>query len=215
MGADKNSSPKRELDLCPKFTTKDSHTSLPRSRSHNGPTNPRSKPQTIPKRKRNSRSKGRSNSAQHQTDSLRGWGGRSSDTGWTVRDPRADSPLNATEPPEAHPEMRTVRTLPANYPRATCAVWTVRDLWADGPPNLLPQNFGSSKDPHVSSQELDEQAKNSHLADGPRATTGQSASPRTEQLEVKTEKSTSPIPPWISQMACALEERIGADVKRP
>jgi hypothetical protein len=49
MGADKNSSPKRELGLYPKFTTKDSHTSLPRSHSHNGPTNPRNKPQTIPK----------------------------------------------------------------------------------------------------------------------------------------------------------------------
>jgi hypothetical protein len=34
MGADKNYSPKREPDLCPKFTTKDSHTNLPRSRSH-------------------------------------------------------------------------------------------------------------------------------------------------------------------------------------
>jgi hypothetical protein len=43
MGADKNFSPKRELGLCPKFTTKDSHTSLPRSRSHNRPTNPRNK----------------------------------------------------------------------------------------------------------------------------------------------------------------------------
>jgi hypothetical protein len=31
MGADKNSSPKRELGLCPKSTTKDSHTSLSRS----------------------------------------------------------------------------------------------------------------------------------------------------------------------------------------
>jgi hypothetical protein len=45
MGADKNSSPKRELGLCPKYTTKDSHTSLLRSRSHNGPptlgTNPK------------------------------------------------------------------------------------------------------------------------------------------------------------------------------
>jgi hypothetical protein len=46
MGADKNSSPKRELGLCPKFTTKDPHMSLPKSRSHNGPTNPRSKPRT-------------------------------------------------------------------------------------------------------------------------------------------------------------------------
>jgi hypothetical protein len=35
----------------PKFTTKNSHTSLPRSRSHYGRTNPRNKPQTIPKGK--------------------------------------------------------------------------------------------------------------------------------------------------------------------
>jgi hypothetical protein len=34
----------RELGLCPKFTTKDSHTSLSRSRSHNRPTNPRNNP---------------------------------------------------------------------------------------------------------------------------------------------------------------------------
>jgi hypothetical protein len=77
----------------------------------------------------------------------------------------------------------------------------MRDLRADGPPNLLPQNLGTSKDLHASSQKLDEHAKNSHLADGVRATGGEPASPRTEQPEVKTEKSTSPIPPWISQTA--------------
>jgi hypothetical protein len=125
----------------------------------------------------------------------------SADTERTVRDPRADSTLNATEPPKVHPEMWTVCTLPADCPRATCIARMVRVLRADGPPNLLPQNFGTSKDLHASSQELDENAKKSHLADGPRATGGQSASPRIEQPEVKTEKTTSPIPPWISQMA--------------
>jgi hypothetical protein len=69
MGADKNSSPKRELGLCPKFTIKDSHTSLPRSRSRYRPTNPRNKLQTIPKQKHESRSKGLSNSMRHQADS--------------------------------------------------------------------------------------------------------------------------------------------------
>jgi hypothetical protein len=152
MGADKNSSPKRELALCPKFTTMDSHTNLPRSHSHNRPTNPRNKPQTIPKRKRNSRSKGLSNSAQHQAEGPRGWGGRSADTGTTVRDPRADSLWKATEPLEEHPEMRTVCTLPAYHPRANCATQTVCDLRADGPPNLLPQNFGTLKDLCASSQ---------------------------------------------------------------
>jgi hypothetical protein len=111
--------------------------------------------------------------------------------------------------------MRTVHTLPADCPRATCATWTVRDLRADGPPNLLPQNFGTSNDQRASSQELNEHAKDSHLAAGPRATGGQSTNPRTEQPKVKTEKSTFPIPPWISQTAWALEERFGGDVKRP
>jgi hypothetical protein len=104
-----------------------------RSRSHNGPTNPRNKPQTIPKRKRNSRSKGLSNSAHHQADGLRGWGGRSEDTRRTV-----------------------------------C------DLRADGSPNLMPQYFGTLKDPRANSQELDEHTTNTERADSPRATGGQS-----------------------------------------
>jgi hypothetical protein len=112
MGADKNSYPKRELGICLKFTTKDSHTSLPRARNHNGPTNPRNKLQTILKWKHDSRSKGLSYPAKAQADGPRGWGGRSARTRRTVCDPWADSPLNATEPLEAHPEMRTVRTLP-------------------------------------------------------------------------------------------------------
>jgi hypothetical protein len=41
MGADKNSS--QELGLCPQITSQESRTHLPRSRSHNGPTDPRNK----------------------------------------------------------------------------------------------------------------------------------------------------------------------------
>jgi hypothetical protein len=78
---------------------------------------------------------------------------------------------------------------------------TVRYPYADGPTNLLQQNFDTSKDLRASSLELDEHAMNSQLADGPQAMGGQSASPRIEQPEVKTEKSTSPIPPCISQTA--------------
>jgi hypothetical protein len=85
MGADKNSSPKRELGLCPKFTTKDSHTSLPRSRSHNGPTSLGTNPQTIPKRKHDSRSKGLSCPSVHQADCPRPLGGPSARVRWTVR----------------------------------------------------------------------------------------------------------------------------------
>jgi hypothetical protein len=58
---------------------------LPRSRSPSGPTNPRNKPQTIPKLKRNSRSEGVSNSAQAQADGPRGGGGRSARSRRTVR----------------------------------------------------------------------------------------------------------------------------------
>jgi hypothetical protein len=85
MGADKNFSPKRELSLDPKFTTKESHTSLPRSRSHDGRTNPRNKPQTVPKRKHKQRRKGLSCSAAVQAEGPRPWGGLSATTARTVR----------------------------------------------------------------------------------------------------------------------------------
>jgi hypothetical protein len=148
-------------------------------------------------------------------DGPRAWGGRSTDTGRTVRYPQADGLLFATERPNTHPDMRTVRTWSSDGPRATGATQTVRDPQADSPApmrtvrypntdgltNQLQQNFNTSKDLRASSQELDEHATKLHLADGPQARGGQSCSPRTEQPEVKTEKSTSPIPPWISQTA--------------
>jgi hypothetical protein len=133
MGADKNFSPKRELTVYPKFTTKDSHTSFPRSRSHTRPTNPRNKPLMIPKRKHDTRSKGLSCPAKTLADGPRGRGGRSARIGRMVRNPRAEGPLNATGPPAAHSEKRTVRTIHADCPRATRAARTVRGLWADGP----------------------------------------------------------------------------------
>jgi hypothetical protein len=133
MGADKNSSPKRELDPYPKFTTKDSHTSLPRSRSHYGASNPSNKPQMIPKRKHEPRSKGLSCPANTQAYSPRPRGGPSAVTGRTVRYPRADDPLNVTERSDEHPNAQTVRTWLSDSPRATRAAWSVRGLWADGP----------------------------------------------------------------------------------
>jgi hypothetical protein len=108
---------------------------LPRSRSHYGPTNPRNKPQTIPKQKHEPRSKGLSNPAQCQADGPRAWGGQSADTGRTVRYPRADGPLIATERPDVHSNTWTVRTSSTDGSRATGAVRTVRDVQADGPPN--------------------------------------------------------------------------------
>jgi hypothetical protein len=88
MGSDKNSCPKRELGLYPKFTTRDSHTSLPRSRSHNRRTNPRNKPQMIPKRKHKARSKGLSCPETAQADCPRSRGGLSTGTTRTVREAR-------------------------------------------------------------------------------------------------------------------------------
>jgi hypothetical protein len=76
MGVDKKSSPKSRTRLYPIFTTKDSHMTLPWSRSHNGPTNPRNKSQTNHKRKRNSRSKGLRRSVkpeEHDPQCTGGW----------------------------------------------------------------------------------------------------------------------------------------------
>jgi hypothetical protein len=114
MGADKNSSPKRELGLCPKFTTTNSHTSLPRSQSHNRPTNTRHKPQTIPKQKQNSRSKGLSSTAKPQADCSRPPGGPSAWVRRTVRELR--------QTVEKH--SRTSSTAPSI---------TDRPQWACGP----------------------------------------------------------------------------------
>jgi hypothetical protein len=193
---------------------------LPSSRSHNGPTNPRNKPQTILKRKHNSRSKELSCPTKAQVDGPRGCGGRSESTGRMVRKHRADGlrpssgqSKKTTEPPVPYREKWTVCALSPNGPRATGATRTVRGLQADslactrtvrypytdGPTNTPQRNFDTSKDLRARSQELDVHVKNSHHVDGSRATGGQSAGPRTGQHEVKIEKSTSPIPPWISQ----------------
>jgi hypothetical protein len=118
---------------------------LPRSRSHYGPTNPRNKPQTIPKRKHESRSKGLSNPAQCQADGPRAWVGQSADTGWTDRYPRADNVLIATKRPDAHSNTRMVRTSFTDGPRATGATRTVRGVQADGPPNFTwPKTVGQT-----------------------------------------------------------------------
>jgi hypothetical protein len=173
MEADKSSFPKRELGLRPKFTTKDSHRSFPRSHSYNRPTN-HSESETPGAKDLAALHNTKQTVREAGANGPRGWSERSAVTGRTVRNPRVDSPKNATEPPEAHPKIRTVRSLPAYCPRATCAERMVRDLQADGPPNHLPQNFGTSKDPRANSQELDEHAMNTERADSPRDTSGQS-----------------------------------------
>jgi hypothetical protein len=107
MGADKNSSRERTQPI-PQIHNQGFPHEFAKVSSHSGPTNPRNKLQTISKRKHNSRSKGLSNTAQCQADGPRAWGGRSADTGRTIRYPWADGPLIATERLNAHPETRTV-----------------------------------------------------------------------------------------------------------
>jgi hypothetical protein len=102
MGADKNSSPKRELGLCPKSTTKDSHTSLPRSCSHNRPTNPRNRSQTNLTWKHNSKSKGRRQFAKHQADCPQCPGGLYARRAQTVHEEGTDRPKLLPESPVVH-----------------------------------------------------------------------------------------------------------------
>jgi hypothetical protein len=106
---------------------------LPRSRSHYGPTNHRNKPQTIPKQNHEPRSKPLSCPVNTLADTPRHRGGRTAVTGRTVRYPRANGPLNATERSDEHPNARTVYTWSSDSPRATRAAQTVRGLRADGP----------------------------------------------------------------------------------
>jgi hypothetical protein len=87
-----------KLGLCPKFTTKDSHTSLLRSRSHKGTTNPRNKPQPKATRKRNSRSS--------RLSLLRS-------LGWTFRGDRADGPLGTREQ-STRPWWTVCKSSPSN-----------------------------------------------------------------------------------------------------
>jgi hypothetical protein len=69
----------------PKSTTKDSHTRMPRSCSHNGPTNPRNKCQTNPTWKHNSKSKGLRQSGKHLANYLQCLGGLSARRARTVQ----------------------------------------------------------------------------------------------------------------------------------
>jgi hypothetical protein len=116
MGVDKNSSPKSQTRLCPKFTTKDSHTSLPRLSSHNRPTNPENTSQTNHKRKRNSRSKGLSQSVVPGADCPHGLGGPSAGFRRTIRRYGTNCPKRTPEPRVAHPKNWTLCRLLVDHP---------------------------------------------------------------------------------------------------
>jgi hypothetical protein len=94
----------------------DSHTRLARSRSHNGPTNPRNKPKLKVTQKRNSRSKGLKQSAQpRQTVSVeaadyqRGPGGPSASIGRTVQKCHPNFQYCTSKNGSSVPYSRTVR----------------------------------------------------------------------------------------------------------
>jgi hypothetical protein len=172
MEADKNSSPNREFGLGPKFTTKDSHMRFPRSRNHNGPSNPRNKPQTIPKRKWNSRSKELSSSAQHQADRPQAPGGPSARPRRTIRGAGADCPKTTpnlqyctlTNGPSVE-IPRIIRDL--NTP-----TWTVRGPQADRPPNTLQLKTARKTERNQDTQEQATNTKNTKPAGSTRTVRG-------------------------------------------
>jgi hypothetical protein len=100
--------------------------SLPRSHSHNKPTNPRNKPQLKSTRKRNSRSERLRQYAVTGADHPHGPGRLSAGAWRTVRRFTMDHSKKPPKPPVAHHEIRTVCTLPVDRPcrmdcpRSTC-----------------------------------------------------------------------------------------------
>jgi hypothetical protein len=109
-----------ELGLYPKFTTTDSHTSFPRSCSHNGPTNPRNKPQLNPTRKHNSKSKGLRQSGKRQEDRPQCPGRLSARRARTVRNcyPNLQYCTEKNGPSVMDP--RTVRHSSTDRPQTSC-----------------------------------------------------------------------------------------------
>jgi hypothetical protein len=217
MGADKNSSPKRELGLYPKFTTKDSRTSFPRSCSHYGPTNPTNKPQTTPKQKHESRSKGLS--------ILRSAGRWPASLGRTVRGHWADGPLpmggwsvNCNRTPRRALQHTDGPNL---VHRRSASNW----CRADGPRCLGGRSakyLPAKNNWPTRSKQKRSRTQRTRRTPGRTSPCGQSACyPRTihqareQQPEPETENTKAHIRPWISQTVEALEERFGEDVKRP
>jgi hypothetical protein len=142
--------------------------SLPRSRSHKGPTNPRNKSQTNPTRKHNSKSKGLRQSEKHQADRPQCPGGLSARRARTIREEGTDRPKLLPEPPVLHREKRTVRDGPAD--RLPChgpfdtLVRTVRKLHA---PKTHRQKESKERRSRTRKNTKTSWAVR-HLADGPR-----------------------------------------------
>jgi hypothetical protein len=126
---------------------------LPRSSSHNGPTNPRNKPKLKATRKHNSRSKGLRQSALpgrtvrgDQADDPRGAGGRSARSRRTVQ----KSNPNLQYAPSVN---RTVRELTADCP-----------LLTDSPTNKIQPKPTGQTDRNETTLELTKNTTNTRSA---------------------------------------------------
>jgi hypothetical protein len=207
MRAHKNSSPKNRTQLYPKYTTNDSHTSLPRSRSHNGPTNPKNKPQHIPERKHNSRDEGLSKICQLGTDCpckdlgpSVSYGGPSVKRGQTVREARMDclyyaditsssTPANTDRPIRPHGPLVSPMDRPAHSHRPSATVsqkHTRRACLTDRQSrlhglfvNLMQQKPNPPTDRSSRDQEHDEHATNT-MTRGPSVGLGRTVRPTRE-----------------------------------
>jgi hypothetical protein len=127
---------------------------------NNGPTNPTNKSQTNHKRKRNSRSKGLRQSAVPGADRPYGGGRPSTRARRTVRGFTVNYPKMPPEPPVAHPEKHTVRTLPLDRLRSRDCSRSPRELSAKPCATRSNRIDGSNQERARTSDELDEQSGN-------------------------------------------------------
>jgi hypothetical protein len=212
MGADKNASPKRELGLYPKFTTTDSHTSLPRSRSHFRRTNPTNNPQPIPKRKHEARSKGLSYPKATWADCPRSPRERSATHGGLSVKHKQNDPTGTLSRGRSVPRPRPISEQLVPRGKSATSWRTVRQTPSHQKPLA---NWIETKALKNTRRTLG--SKRLH-ADSPHPPRGQSVRcerTRDQQPESQLESTLPPILPWISQTVEALQERFGEDVKRP
>jgi hypothetical protein len=177
MGADKNSSPKRELGLDPKFTTRESHTSLPRSYSHNGCTNPRNKPQTIPKWKQEAKDLAvlkqlRRIVRSHLADCPRALRGRSANYGGCSVKHRQNNPTSTSTHGQSVPRPRTVRKQLVSRGLSAMSKRTVRQTTSHQKPlaNQIKTKAlkNTRRTRRTPGQKPSTQTVRTHHADGPR-----------------------------------------------
>jgi hypothetical protein len=184
----------------PEIHIKDSHTSLPRSRSHNGPTNPRNKPQLKATRKHNSRSEGLRQSMVPRADHPHGPRGLSAGPG------RLSTGLLRTVRNSllSHQYCTSKNGLSVPYPRTVHMAKTDHTHLAGCSTNLEQPKALDKTGRKEATQELAKNTTNTWLA-GSSCTVhehrGTVLQTRTEQPELENENATSPVHPRISQTA--------------